>query len=149
MAYQQGNNGDNMTRSITGVVVMIVFFIGLFIIARFILKLLYLLSPLMFIAAIALDYKTVLGYGQWLINLVKRNTASGVLAIVASLLLFPFVSAYLLGKAWLSKKTKGAREEQRRFREGDLIDYEEMDSRPLEFPEMEPRRRQDEDDMTV
>ncbi|NUN99279.1 MAG: hypothetical protein HUU01_01550 [Saprospiraceae bacterium] len=146
MGYRQESNGDNTTRSITGIVVMVVFFIGLFIIARFVLKLLYWLSPLLFIGAIILDYKTVVGYGQWLVNLVKRNTGMGILAIVGSLIFFPFVSAYLLGKAYLSKKSKDIQEEQRRHREGDLIDYEEMDSRPLEFPEMERRRRSSEED---
>ncbi len=149
MGYRQESNGDSTTRSITGIVVMIVFFIGMFIIARFVLKLLYWLSPLLFIGALILDYKTVVGYGQWLIKLVRRNTVTGVLAIVASLIFFPFVSAYLLGKAYLSKKSKDIQEEQRRQREGDLIDFEEMDSRPLEFPEMERRRRSEEDDLIV
>ena len=107
------------------------------------------MSPLLFIGALILDYKTVVGYGQWLIKLVKRNTATGVLAILASLIFFPFVSAYLLGKAYLSKKSKDIEGEQRRQRDGDLIDFEEMDSRPLKLPEMERRRRSDEDDLIV
>ena len=149
MGYRQGSNDDSSTRSITGIVLMIVFIIGLFIIARFVLKLLYWLSPLLFIGAIILDYKTVIGYGQWLINLVKRNAATGILAILGSLIFFPFVSAYLLGKAYLSKQSKDAKEAQRRQKEGDLIDFEEMDSRPLEFPEMERRRRSQDDDLIV
>ncbi len=149
MGYRQESDGDNTTRSITGIVVMIVFFIGLFIIARIVLKLLYWLSPLLFIGALILDYKTVVGYGQWLVKLVKRNTVTGVLAIIASLFFFPFVSAYLLGKAYLSKKSKDVQEEQRRQRDGDLIDFEEMDSRPLKLPEMERRRRSEEDDLIV
>jgi len=149
MSFQQNSNGDNTTRSITGLIIMIVFFIGIFIIARFVIKLLYLLAPFIFAAALIVDFRTVTGYGQWLISLVKRNTLTGVLAIAASLIFFPFVSAYLLGKAFLSKKTRDIREEQRRQREGELIDYEEMDSRPLEFPEPERRRRSNEDDMLV
>lgn len=149
MAYQQESNSENGIRSFTGIIVMVVFLIGLFIIARFVLKLLYWLSPVFFIGALILDHRTVLGYGQWLINMVKRNPVMGIIAILASLFGFPFVSAYLLGKAYLSKKTKDIRNQQRRYREGDLIEYEEMDSRPLEFPEAERRRRPQDDDMIV
>jgi len=148
MGYRQESNGNSTTRSITGILVMIVFLIGLFIIAKFVLYLLYVLTPLLLIGAIILDYRTVLGYAQWLTSLVKRNSTTGVLTILASLCLYPFVFTYLFGKAYLTKKSRDVQDAQRRQREGDLIDYEEMDSQPLQFPEMERRRRAD-DDLTV
>ena len=122
-----------------------------FIIARFIFNILYYLSPILLIATLIVDYKVVLGYVQWLIGLVKQSPLMGIGAIVLSALGFPVLTAFLLGKALFKKRIKQAQAEVRRTREGEFVEYEELEEEiqqdePIKLPEAEelqPRQKRD------
>ena len=120
---------------------MVLFLMGLFYLARFIFNLLYWLAPVMLIATVIIDHKVVTGYIQWLISMVKKNPVIGVGAIVLTIFGFPVVSAFLLGKALLKKKVKEARAGYETRRQGEFVEFEELESERLDLPEIEPEKK--------
>lgn len=150
MRYRKDINFEgNPFSSIFGIIFVLLFLVGLYFIARFIFNILYYLSPILLIATLIVDYKVVLGYAQWLIGLVKQNPLMGIGAIVLSALGFPVLTAFLLGKALFKKRIKQAQAEVRRTREGEFVEYEELEEEvqdePIELPEAKPQPRQKRD----
>jgi hypothetical protein len=134
----QNSRSDNPWNAIIGVAVIVIFLVGLFMLARFVFRILAFLSPLMLIAALVIDYKVVTGYLGWIGKVFSRDKIAGVLIGILSVIGFPVLSAYFLGKALLNKQIKKAKTEHERRRDGDLVDYEELDT---DFP---PRKRKEE-----
>ncbi len=148
MRYRQEFKVEgNPFSSIFGIIFIVLFLLGLYFIARFVFTILYYLSPILLIATLILDYRVVVGYIQWLIGLTKKNPLMGIGAIALSVLGFPVLAAFLLGKALLKKRVKQAEAEARKAREGEYVEFEELDmeDEPVELPEVEPRpgRKQD------
>lgn len=148
MRYRQEFKVEgNPFSSIFGIIFIVLFLLGLYFIARFVFTILYYLSPVLLIATLIIDYRVVVGYIQWLIGLTKQNPLMGVGAIALSVLGFPVLTAFLLGKALLKKRVKQAEAGARKAREGEYVEFEELDieDEPVELPEVEPRpgRKQD------
>ncbi|NUQ25289.1 MAG: hypothetical protein HUU34_15190 [Saprospiraceae bacterium] len=144
MQQRPPNLNGNPVNSIVGVVLMIVFLIGMFYVAQFVFRILYFLAPFMLIATLIINYRVVTGYLQWILALVKRNPVMGIGAGILTVLGFPIVSAFLLAKAIMLKKVDQAQEKARIRREGELIDYEEVDSEELVPPiQYEEKRRRE------
>ncbi|MCI4649948.1 hypothetical protein [Phaeodactylibacter sp.] len=141
-SFQTSNN--NPFSSIIGVVLGILFLLGLFFVARFIFTILYYLSPVMLIAALIIDYKTVTGYGKWLVDKVKTNPLLGIGGILLTILAFPLVSLFLLGKALFKKKVREVEQEVKRQREGEYVDFEELNSEPMDLKRLEEQFREHE-----
>jgi len=141
-SFQTSNN--NPFSSIIGVVLGILFLLGLFFVARFIFTILYYLSPVMLIAALIIDYKSVTGYGKWLMDKVKTNPLLGIGGILLTVLAFPLVSLFLLGKALFKKKVREVEQEVERQREGEYVDFEELDSEPMDLKRLEEQFREQE-----
>ena len=142
MQYQRNNNApvNSPINAILSVLAMAVILIGLFYLASFLLRILYWAAPFVFIASLIIDHKVFLGYVGWIGRLFKRNALVGIGSVLLSIFFFPFVALFLLGSALFKKKIKDARQEAVRRREGDLIDYEEVDSESLELPSLEERQ---------
>ncbi|MCO6491822.1 MAG: hypothetical protein J5I98_25630 [Phaeodactylibacter sp.] len=134
-------NNNNPFSSITGILLVVLFLVALYFIARAIFTILYYLSPIMIVAALIIDYKVVLGYAKWLGGLLRDNLLLGIGAVVLSVLGFPVLSAFLLGKALFRRQVQKAREEAEAPREGEYIEFEELDDEPLELPRIEKEER--------
>ncbi|NBC07197.1 MAG: hypothetical protein GVY26_08390 [Bacteroidetes bacterium] len=143
--YSFNSSNNNPFSTLIGIVLGVLFLLGLFFIARFIFTILYYLSPIMLIVALIVDYKVVTGYGKWLLRLTKDNALLGIGAILLTVLGFPLVSLFLLGKALLRKRVKDAQEEAMQQREGEYIEYEELDSEPMDLPQIEEWEKQTEE----
>jgi uncharacterized membrane protein YkvI len=116
-----------------GLIVLIVLLVLLFFIARGIFKLLSFVAPILLIAAAIIDHTVIVGSVHWLVKLLKRNVLIGLGAIVLSIVGFPVVSAFLLGRALMNRKVKSMERQARVARDGELIDYEELEP-PVEMP---------------
>jgi hypothetical protein len=79
-----------------------------------------------------------LDYFKWVRNTFRRDNISGVLIGIVSIIGFPILSAYFLANALLKKQVKKAKTAYERQRDGDLVDYEELET---DFP---PRVRKEE-----
>ena len=120
---------------------MIVLFASLYFIVGGIWTILKYVSPVLIILALVFDYQTVINYGKWLIGMTQRSPLMGIAAILLSVILYPFVFAYLLTRAFLKRRYKGMVKEYERQRQGELIDYEEVHERPLDLNEPPPPRQ--------
>lgn len=140
---KQFNIKSNPFNSVTSVIMMVLLFVALFYIARFIFRLLWLVAPILLIAAIIVDYKTVLGYVKWIGGLLQKNPMTGVVAILLSALGFPLVSGFLLMKGLFKKKVKEATQAREAAIRGEFVEYEEIvDDDALELPPLEVKKVQ-------
>lgn len=133
--------------SLTSVIVLVLFFVALFYIARAAFWLLSIAAPVMLIATLIIDHTVVTNYGKWIINQLKTNPIFGIGAILLTVFGFPVVAGFLLAKALIKKKFKKVKEEMEAQhgggRRGEFIEYEELEEEPpvvLELPELKKRR---------
>lgn len=99
--------------------------------ARFVFRILAFLSPIMLIAALIIDYSVVTDYLKWVRNTFRRDAIAGVIIGILSVIGFPVLSGYFLARALLKKQVKKAKAEYERRRDGDLVEYEELET---DFP---------------
>ncbi len=94
----------NSRNTIWSAIVAILFFVALFFVAQGIFRLLSYISPFLLIATLIINYRVVVDYGRWLVELFQRNPLGGLLGAIFTIIGFPVVSAYLFGKALLMRK---------------------------------------------
>ena len=153
-------NYSNPFSSLTSLIIMVLFFVALFYIARAAFWVLSMLAPILLIATLIIDHKVVVNYGKWIISKLKTNTLFGIAMVLLTIFGAPVVAGFLFGKALLKRKFNKVKEEmemqQGGVRRGEFIEYEEVPEEPpltLELPELgrrkEPLRNQrnDYDDM--
>ena len=148
MMFNRRESPGSPINPIIGLLIVVLFVVALFMLARFVFTILSWLAPIMIIAALILDYKVVLGYGKWLIDLVKSNALMGIGAIILTVLGFPVVAAFLAGKALLKRNLRKAREEDTGKLEGEYIDFEELEEKPLKLPELDRMKQQPSEERT-
>ena len=116
-------------RSANPLVVILALVFGLLFVFWFIkniiFKILYLIAPALFVIALVLNYKVVLGYGIWLWNSLKNNPLFGLAAIALTILAYPFVGAYLALRAY---QLRGKGFQKKPKKDGEYIKYTEVES---------------------
>lgn len=142
----QNNKSGNPWNIIIGVAVIVILISGVLWALRMAFTLLYYLSPLLIIAALIIDYKVVLDYLKWVRNTFRRDAISGVIIGILSIVGFPVLSAYFLTRALMKKQIKKAQHEYERRQNGDLVDYEELET---DFPPRQKAERTINDDDLV
>ncbi len=105
--------------------------LGLFLFFGLMLRLLYVAGPVLLILAVILDYKTVIGYIGGIGTLLKQQPLRGIFALVLSVLGYPIVALFLLGRILLFRRLSKFEQQMRQQAEGQITDYEELESRPL------------------
>ena len=109
------------------VILLVLFLVALFMLTKVIIKILYLIAIPAIIATLIIDYKVVLGFVQWVINLTKKNLLAGLVTILLTALGYPLVSVFLLFKALFNRKVRQIEKQQKQYTEGELVDFEELD----------------------
>jgi hypothetical protein len=126
---------------IIGFLVMIAVIVGIFFIAKGIFKLLYFAAPVLLLLALIINYRTVLGYLRWLFGLFKRNILTGIIAVLLTIIGYPVVCGLLFGKSILDRKVRKLQQAHRAQREGEFVEFEEVQKpgreQPLDLPPME------------
>lgn len=127
----QGLVGMLVTFAVIGLLIYAGFYIakGLFTILSWV-------APALLVVALILNYKVVLNYGKWLINLLTTNTLFGIVMCLVTIFGFPVVTAWLCFKAILTYRMKQRVKENQQDKEG-YIDYEEVDSEIHQKEEIE------------
>lgn len=131
-----GNN--NPLGLVIGIILLIAIVYGLIKLTQWIFSLLYYVAPLLLIATLIIDVNVVKNFIGNLRDLARRNPPLGIAAIALSLVFFPIPIAWLFYKAVTKRQVKKYQETQRRIEEGDLVDFEELESRPLEKRKVTP-----------
>ena len=144
MKYRfESNSSGGPLSSIMGILIMVAVILGIYYISTLFFKLLYIASPVLLLATLVIDYRVVVNFGKWVLSQLKKNPVVGIVAILLTALAYPLVIAFLFGKALFSKRIKQAQEQYRNSQEGELVDFEEIESKPkkLELRELEKRQK--------
>lgn len=128
--YSSGNGGP--FSSIGAIIFLVLFFLGLFFLARGIFYILSWLSPVLLIATLIMDYKVVTNYLQWVLSLFRTNVVFAIGMVLLTIFGFPIVTGYLFGKAILKRKIKKVQAEYETRTQGQFVEYEEVDTQPYE-----------------
>ena len=137
-SYQFGGNNNSPFSGVVGIVVGILFFIAMFWFVQIVFRILWFLLPVIVIATAIIDHKVILDYFGWMGKLFRRNTLAGIAMAILTIVGAPVVGVFLLGRALFRKKIKDAQAEVERKRQGEFVEYEEIDSETMELPKLEP-----------
>ncbi len=135
--------------SIFGVLLLIAFFVGLFFILKGVFWVLSWIAPVLLIAAFVIDKSVVINYVKWIGKTLKENPLLGIAAILFSIIGYMVVFPYLFAKALFKKKIKDVQQQYEKQQKGELIDFEEIESKPnkpqetMELPRFEKQTRQE------
>jgi len=145
MIYRRNSNTPrNPLGLIVSIGIAVLVLVALFMIARFIFTILMYAAPILLVAALIIDYKTVVNYGKWLIALTKKQTVMGIIAIVLTVVGFPVVAAFLFGKALITNRVKEKNEttqqQEQQAQIGEYIDYEEVEEEKIDLSQFERRK---------
>ena len=126
---------------ITGVLILIGFLVAMYFIVKYTLLALTVVAPLMLIATLIIDRSVVFNYVKWIGSTLKSNPLLGIGAILFTIFGYTLVFPFLFGKALLKKKFKQAQRQYENERQGELVDFEEIESKPsrekpLELPQL-------------
>lgn len=133
----------NYVNAIFGVIFLVFALMAVFWLAKGIFTILAWLAPILLIATLIIDYRTILNYGKWILNQLQTNTLFGVGMTLLTVVGFPVVSFFLFGKALLKRKIKSLESSYRAERSEIYSDYEIVDEdipARLELPPLERRR---------
>jgi hypothetical protein len=133
----QENRFQPGSGSIMGFIVAVAFFILLFFMMKGIFNILAWAAPFLIIAAVLINYRTVVNFGKWIYRLIIGNPVMGIVAVILSVFGFPVVAGFLFGKSLLDRKVKLMLEEQNP--QDEFIDYEEISNDPLKLKQLERR----------
>lgn len=135
---------------ITGILILVGFLVAMYFIVKYTLIALTIVAPLMLIATLIIDRSVVINYVKWIGRTLKTNPLLGIGAILFTIFGYTLVFPFLFGKAILKKKFKDAQQQYENERQGELIDYTEIDSKPtpenprdkpLELPQLRKQAR--------
>lgn len=118
--------------------------------------------PVLAIATLIIDYKVYVGFGKFLVELIKKNLVLGLAGVALTFIAFPFVILFLFSKAVFTKYAMKSIKDNPMFQEmnarrkdtgyindDDYIEYEEVDDEPenttrIELPPIEPKVKKEE-----
>ncbi len=135
----------NPLNSIVPIIMLILFLVALYYLAKGVFFILSWVSPLLLLAAFFINRQVVIDYVKMLFNLLKTNPLMGVVGLLLSFFLFPVVAAFLFGKALLYRKLGQFSEEIQKRKEGQFVEYEEIQDEAeeisLDLPELQQKPR--------
>ncbi len=135
MTFQRNTDSGSPFSSVTAMIFLVLFFVGLYFIAKSIFWILSIIGPILLIATAIIDYKVLTGYLGWIGSLFKRNPLYGVGMSLFTIVGYPVVAAFLFVKALVKRKVNQYQEQITNEREGEYVEYEEVEE---DFPEEKP-----------
>jgi len=124
------HSGNSWLSTIGGLLLLTAISAGLIFMASVVVRLLYLLGPLLLIAVLFIDRRVLLDYLRWVGQTLKRRFVQGVVVIVLSIIGYPFVAVFLLLRAVFQRKVSRMQDDYTRRQQGELAEFEEINSTP-------------------
>lgn len=126
-----------------GVIGLVLFLIVAYFLIKSIAWVLGLIAPVLLILTFFIDKNVIINYGKWILDLFKTKWYFGLGAGAMTFFGFPFVSAFLFGKAMFKKKVAdmgmGLGGDDARTSKETFTEYEEVESEiayeEVELPE--------------
>ena len=97
---------------IVSIVIAIGVLVALFFLARAVFTVLAWIAPVLLVLSLIINYRTVLNFGKWLWQLIRRSPLMGILAVILVVVGFPVVAAFLFGKSFIDRRMRQYMEEQ-------------------------------------
>lgn len=130
---------------ITGLISLVLFMMVAYFLFKGIFLILSYAAPVLLMATLIMDYTVVTDFIKFLAKLVKDNPLFGIVAIIVSLVAFPFTAGFLFFKMMMRRAIKKAQQPRPETQatgepvndvddEG-FADYEEIET--LELPDIE------------
>jgi glucan phosphoethanolaminetransferase (alkaline phosphatase superfamily) len=136
--FRVGGNNGSPFGFLGPLLVLSLFFIGLFFLFKGMFYILNIIAPILLIIALIIDYTVFKDFFVFLLKLLKENTVLGVLAVALIFFGYPFVSGYLFVKAILRKTLKKKMESMQPKAEK-YTEYEEVvDEKEDDFLDLPP-----------
>lgn len=135
------NVGGRRIPPFLAIILLVLFLVALFMLTRVIVWIPYLIAIPALIASLIIDYRVALGFVQWVINLTRKNLLAGLVVILLSAIGYPLVSVFLLLKSLFNRKVRQIEKQQQVRREGELVDFEELDSKPLDLDRLKEQEK--------
>jgi hypothetical protein len=128
---------NNPLGTFGGLIILILFFVALFFIAKGIFTLLSYVAPVLLILSLIIDHTAVIDFGKFIIKLFKNNILVGILAVLLTIVGFPIVAGFIFFRSIIRRKLKSITKEMNK--EPEFVPYEEVVEEEdfLELPEME------------
>ncbi len=150
-----GGGNQNPFGWIGSIIMLTVGLILAYLVIKGIFTLLFWLSPILFIAGVAIDPNGAMTLGKALVNVSKKNPLIPIAVIVLSAIFFPLVpgilgalvGGFLLTKALVKKKIKkvfNINQQAQQQEQEEFAEYEDVteDESFLELPDVEKEKSQ-------
>lgn len=121
------------TKGIFGFLFLVALLFVVFFIFKIVFKILLWVAPVLFLATLVINYRTVVNYFKFIMSLFQRSVLVGLIASILSIVGFPVLSFILFGKAIMDRRIRDMKRDHQLREEGEYVGYEEV-----------PRYRQDE-----
>lgn len=118
----------NPFANVTGILIMVLLMVGLFYVAKGIFWLLAKAAIFLLAGAIIVHYPTVVGFLRWLWDTLRQQFLLGMFFLALSVLLYPILFAFLFLRALVNRKISNLEAVMRKEREGEFVDFEELES---------------------
>jgi Na+-transporting methylmalonyl-CoA/oxaloacetate decarboxylase gamma subunit len=130
--YFQESGG--MNKAWVGLLIMGVFIFLVFLLLKSLYKILWIASPVIIIATLFIDRQVIMRFLRMIGRVFSRNPLTGVVLIILSILVFPFLSVGMLINAILNRKIKAKAKDFGYSRPQETFtEYEEMEiNRPAD-----------------
>jgi len=124
-------NSSSLLKSIVGILAIIAVIWLIFQVISGLYSLLWYIGPILLIATFIMNKTVIFNYLKWIAKLFKSSPIAGIGAGFLSFIGFPFISAFLFGKAFLLKKLNVAGGPAAK-KEEEFVEFEELESETLE-----------------
>jgi amino acid transporter len=98
-------------------------------------SLLAMAFPFLMIATAVINYRVILAFGKWLLNLLKGNPVVGIIAVVLTIVAHPFVAGFLLMRA-IGTRGQVEKEDYYSTDRGQFVPYEEVEDDFLDLSDI-------------
>lgn len=134
-----GGNRGNSVGPLGAMIMMALFFVLLYFIAKGVFAILSMAAPLLIIATLFLDHTVVTDYLKMVWGKLRTNVGLGIILLLLTLFGFPIVSGYLFFKAYMKRQLNQHMEEveQKKYADYEVVDEEVEEDDFLELPELE------------
>ncbi|NNF33848.1 MAG: hypothetical protein HKN68_07050 [Saprospiraceae bacterium] len=136
--FQIGGS-NNPLGGIGAIVILILFFVALYFIAKGLFTVLSWIAPVLLILTLIIDYKVIVDFGKWIIKLFKNNILTGILAVLLTVIGFPIAAGILFSRALVRRKLRSMGHDPDSESSPEYAEYEEVveDEDFLELPQIE------------
>ena len=146
--FRFGGRNSNPFGAFGSIIILILFFIALYFIAKGIFTVLSYLAPILLIITLIIDYTVVLDFGKFILRLFKNNILIGILAVLLTIVGFPIVAGFLFFRSLIRRNLKSTGSFKETPKEI-YTDYEEIEDEEEDFlslPEIKKEKQKKDND---